>query len=42
MCYSFQTGNHSKHNYTIGIETPSREPAVAVTRMPIPYVFLTP
>jgi hypothetical protein len=34
MGYSFQTGSHSRLNYTIGIETPSREPAVVVTRMP--------
>jgi hypothetical protein len=34
MGYSFQPGNHSRLNYTIGIETPSHEPAVVVTRMP--------
>jgi hypothetical protein len=35
MSYSFQAGNHSvRHPYTIGIEMPSHQPAVVVTRVP--------
>jgi hypothetical protein len=34
MGYSFQVGNHSGHDYTIGIVTPSHEPAVVVKRVP--------
>jgi len=34
MGYSFQIGNNSIHNYTIGIVAPSHDPAVVVTRVP--------
>ena len=34
MGYSFQIGNQSGHNYSIGIVAPSHDPAVVVTRVP--------
>jgi hypothetical protein len=34
MGYSLQIGNHSIHNYTIGIVVPSHDPAVVVKRVP--------
>ena len=34
MGYSFQIGNNSINNYTIGIVAPSHDPAVVVIRVP--------